>query len=249
MPPTDNPQGALSVRGGATDGAGPSRRSRGGRAARGDLLLLREQLLALGRRAEAGVADSIRAMLERDEALARRVLEADSELDGLELAVDETCGRLLALRHPVGELRFITTALKIVVDLERIGDLAVNIAGCAIELSHDAEPARMQDLARLAALCHGQIRLALAAFNTGDVRRAQQIIRNDEGVDARYHAFFNELIAFMIEDPRHIRSGNGMLFIAKHLERIADHAVNVAEMAIFLVRGRDVRHPRSRGLA
>ena len=233
------------MRGGATDAARASRR---GRAARADLLLLREQLVALGRRAEAGVADSIKATLERDEILARRVLDADKELDSLELAVDETCGRLLASRHPASELRFITTALKIVVDLERIGDLAVDIAGCAIELSQDAEPARMQDLARLAALCHGQVRLALAAFNSGDVHRAQQTIRNDENVDARYHALFNELIGLMMEDPRHIRSGNGMLFIAKHLERIADHAVNVAEMVIFLVRGRDVRHPRSRGL-
>src|SRR5258705_12867895 len=249
-PPNNSPQEPASVRGGAVETRrGPSREGRAARASRDDLVLLKEQLLALGRRVEASVAASIRATLERDSALARRVLESDREVDSLELAVDETCGRLLVSRHPVGELRFITTALKIVVDLERIGDLAVNIAGCAIELSHDAEPARMQDLARLAALCHGQVRLALAAFNTGDVRRAQQIIRNDEGVDARYHAFFNELIAFMIEDPRHIRSGNGMLFIAKHLERIADHAVNVAEMAIFLVRGRDVRHPRSRGLA
>jgi len=213
------------------------------------MVLLREQLLALGRRAEAGVAASIRATLERDSALARRVLETDRELDSLELAVDETCGRLLVSRHPAADLRFITTALKIVVDLERIGDLAVNIAGRAIELNQGAAPARLNDLARLAALCQSQVRTALAAFSSRDVHRAQQTIRSDEGVDARYHAFFNELIALMMEDPKYIRSGNGMLFIAKHLERIADHAVNVAEMVIFLVRGRDVRHPRSRGLA
>jgi len=238
------------VRGGAPEiRRGPSRPGRAARASRDDLVLLKEQLLGLGRRAEASVAASIRATLERDSALARRVLELDREVDSLELAVDETCGRLLVSRHPASELRFITTALKIVVDLERIGDLAVNIAKCAIDLGKDAAPARLQDLGRLAALCQGQVHMALAALSTRDVHRAQQIIRNDEGVDARYHAFFNELIALMMEDPKHIRSGNGMLFIAKHLERIADHAVNVAEMVIFLVRGRDVRHPRSRGLA
>jgi phosphate transport system protein len=214
-----------------------------------DLRDLREKLLAMGAKVEAHIASSVRALTERDTPLAEKVVQSDKDVNRLEIEIDDLCRRILALRQPAAsDLRLITTALKIVTDLERIGDLAVNIAGCAIDLSHDAEPARMQDLARLAALCLGQVRLALAAFNTGDVHRAQQIIRNDEGVDARYHAFFNELIAFMIEDPRHIRSGNGMLFIAKHLERIADHAVNVAEMVIFLVRGRDVRHPRSRGL-
>ena len=89
--------------------------------------------------------------------------------------------------------------------------------------------------------------MALAAFAAADVTRAQKVILNDELVDARYHALFNELIGLMMEDPANIRSGNGMLFVAKHLERIADHAVNVAEMVVFLVKGKDIRHPRSRG--
>jgi len=222
---------------------------RSGRASREDLTLLRQQFVTLGQRVEAGVAASTRATLHGDVALARRVLEADREIDRLELAVDETCARLLTLRHPAADLRFITTALKIVVDLERIGDLAVNIAGRAIELDRNPAPRRLDDLERLAGLCQAQLRAALAALEARDVQLARQTIDNDEGVDARYHAFFNELIALMMEDPKHIRSGNSLLFIAKHLERIADHAVNVAEMVIFLVRGRDVRHPRSRGLA
>src|SRR5213594_3873803 len=124
------------------------------RAYDAELEELRSKLLTLGGKVEAEIAQSMRALSERDSKLAEQVVGSDREVNLLELEVDESCRRLLALRQPAAsDLRFITTALKIVVDLERIGDLAVNIAGCAIELSHDAEPTRMQDLARLAALC------------------------------------------------------------------------------------------------
>ena len=202
----------------------------------------------MGDKVEAGIAASIRAVLERDSALARRVIDGDGDVDRLELGVDETCRRLLVSRHPAADLRFITTALKIVVDLERMGDLAVNIAERAMELAQHPPLRPVPRLSRLADLCRKQVRAALSAFVGPDVPRAQKAIVNDELVGARYRTVFNELIALMMEDPKHIRSGNSMLFVAKHLERIADHAVNVAEMTIFMVRGKDVRHPRSRGL-
>ena len=197
-----------------------------------ELKLLRQQLLTLGAKVEAGVAAAIRALLERDPALARELIYADAEVDQLELQVDETCRRLLVLRHSRIDMRFITTAVKVVVDLERIGDLAVNIARQAIDLDPIPPLRPRHDLPKLADLCQ---------------RQAQKVILNDELVDARYHSLFNELIGLMMEDPANIRSGNGMLFVAKHLERIADHAVNVAEMVVFLVKGKDIRHPRSRG--
>ena len=212
-----------------------------------ELRLLREQLLTLAAKVEAGVAAAIRALLERNPALARELIDADADVDQLELQVDETCRRLLVLRHTRIDMRFITTAVKVVVDLERIGDLAVNIARQAIDLDPIPPLRPRHDLPKLADLCQRQVRMALAAFAGGDVVRAQKVILNDELVDARYHALFNELIGLMMEDPANIRSGNGMLFVAKHLERIADHAVNVAEMVVFLVKGKDIRHPRSRG--
>jgi phosphate transport system protein len=165
----------------------------------------------------------------------------------LELEVDESCRRLLALRQPAAsDLRFITTALKIVVDLERIGDLAVNIAERAIDLNQSPPLRPVHDLTRLAQLCQSQVRKALDAFVDADPEKAQAVIKDDDLLDALYHNLFNELLALMMEDPRNIRRANSLLFVAKHLERLGDHATNVAEMVVYMVRGTDVRHPHSR---
>jgi phosphate transport system protein len=214
-----------------------------------DLALLRQQLLTLGEKVEAGVGAGLRALLEGDSALARDLIDADGEIDRLELEVDETCRRLLMVRQSASALRLITAAVKIVVDLERMGDLAVNIARRAIELNQGPPLRPSHHLWKLADLCHRQVRAALGAFIVSDVARAQKVIANDELVDARYHALFNELIGLMMEDAKNIRGGNSLLFVAKHLERIGDHAVNVAEMVIFTVKGKDIRHPRSRAVA
>src|SRR5712672_1048941 len=187
---------------------------------------LRSKLLTLGGKVEAEIAQSMRALTERDSKLAEQVVGSDREVNLLELEVDESCRRLLALRQPAAsDLRFITTALKIVVDLERIGDLAVNIAERAIDLNQSPPLRPVHDLTRLAQLCQAQVRKAL---------------------DALYHNLFNELLALMMEDPRNIRRANSLLFVAKHLERLGDHATNVAEMVVYMVRGTDVRHPHSR---
>ena len=208
---------------------------------------LRNKLLSLGGKVETEIATSVRALAERDSALAESVINADREVNRLEVEIDEVCRRLLVLRQPAAsDLRFITTALKIVVDLERIGDLAVNVAERAIDLNQSPPLKPVHDLTRLAELCQKQVRAALDAFVDGDAAKAEAVIKDDDLVDSVYHNLFNELLALMMEDPRNIRRANSLLFVAKHLERLGDHATNVAEMVIYLVRGTDVRHPGSR---
>lgn len=208
---------------------------------------LRNKLLTLGGKVETEIATSMRALAERDSTLAEQVIAQDREVNRLEVEIDEACRRLLVLRQPAAsDLRFITTALKIVVDLERIGDLAVNIAERAIDLNQSPPLKPVHDLTKLADLCQKQVRAALDAFVDGDVGKAEAVIKNDVLLDSIYHNLFNELLALMMEDPRNIRRANNLLFVAKHLERLGDHATNVAEMVIYMVRGTDVRHPGSR---
>src|SRR2546423_10189676 len=212
-----------------------------------DLEELRSKLLTLGGKVEAEIAQSMRALTERDSKLAEQVVGADREVNRLELEVDERCRRLLALRQPAAsDLRLITTALKIVVDLERMGDLAVNIAERALDLNQSPPLPPVHDLTKLAQLCQSQLRAALDAFVDGDVGKAEAVIKDDLLLDALYHKLFNDLLALMMEDPRNIRRANNLLFVAKHLERLGDHATNVAEMVVYMVRGTDVRHPHNR---
>src|SRR6266436_4177485 len=208
---------------------------------------LRSKLLTLGGKVEAEISQSMRALTERDSKLAEQVVGSDREVNRLELEVDESCRRLLALRQPAAsDLRFITTALKIVVDLERIGDLAVNIAERAMDLNQSPPLKPIHDLVKLAELGQRQVRASLDAFVEGDPAKAEAVIRNDDLLDSVYHNLVNELLGLMMEDPRNIRRANSLLFVAKHLERLGDHATNVAEMVIYMVRGTDVRHPGSR---
>ena len=210
---------------------------------------LRSKLLTLGGKVEAEISQSMRALTERDSNLAEQVVGSDREVNRLELEVDESCRRLLALRQPAAsDLRFITTALKIVVDLERIGDLAVNISERAIDLNQSPPLRPVHDLTRLAQLCQSQLRKALDSFVDADADKAEAVIKDDDLLDALYHNLFSELLALMMEDPRNIRRANSLLFVAKHLERLGDHATNVAEMVVYMVRGTDVRHPHSREL-
>ena len=215
-----------------------------------ELDALRAKLLSLGGKVESEIAISVQALIERDTKLAEEVVGADREVNRLEVEVDETCRRLLALRQPAAsDLRFITTALKIVVDLERIGDLAVNVAERAIDLNQSPPLRPLHDLVKLAELCKKQVHRALDSFVEADADKAAAVIKDDELVDAVYHTLFNELIGLMMEDSKNIRRASSLMFVAKHLERLADHATNVAEMVIFMVKGTDVRHPHSRGLA
>lgn len=214
-----------------------------------DLRSLREKLLAMGAKVEALIAQSMRAVIDRDSALAEHVMQADQDVNRLEVDIDELCRRILALRQPAAsDLRLITTALKIVTDLERIGDLAVNIAQRARELNQAPPLKPYVDAPKLAELAQQQVKRALDAFVSADAAKAVEVLEGDELVDALYLKVFNELLGYMMEDSRNIRRATALMFIAKHLERIADHATNVAEMVVYMVRGTDIRHPRSRNL-
>lgn len=227
-----------------------SARTHTDRAFEADLQRLRDKLKQMGKRVEVQIADSIQALVDRDSALCTRVIDADAEINRLELEIDTLCRKVLALRQPAAsDLRFITTALKIVTDLERVGDLAVNIAERVQDLNQVAPLADYKDIPKLANLAQGQLTRALAAFVAGDVEVSKDVMKGDDHLDALFLKVFNELLAFMMEDPRTIRRATALMFVAKHLERIGDHAVNVAEMTIFMVQGQDVRHPKSRGIS
>jgi phosphate transport system protein len=210
---------------------------------------LRDRLLEMGGKVEAAITISVRSLSERDSALAQKVIASDREVNRLEVEIDDACRRILALRQPAAsDLRFITTALKIVTDLERMGDLAVNIAERALDLNQ-APPLRpFHDLSSLAEMTEAQLKKALDAFVEQDVSRAEEVIAGDELLDAVYLKLFNELLTYMMEDSRVIRRATSIMFSAKHLERFGDHVINVAEMVIYMVRGTDIRHPGSRDL-
>jgi phosphate transport system protein len=214
-----------------------------------DLTEVRRKLLAMGARIEEQVSSAMRSLTDRDAKLAEEVKEGDPEINRMEVEIDELCRRILALRQPAAsDLRLITTALKIVTDLERIGDEAVNVAERAIELSQ-AEPLNFEvDLPRLSELAQEQVRAALDSFVTADAKAAEAVLHVDDQLDDLFVRIFNQLLGFMMEDSRVIRRATALVSVSKYLERMGDHAVNVAEMVIYMVRGTDVRHPRSRSL-
>lgn len=213
----------------------------------GELAQLRQQLLLMGAKVEEMIGGSMKALIERDGDLARRMIEADSQIDRLEMEIDDRCMRTLARRQPVAsDLRFLTMALKIVTDLERIGDLGVNISERAAELA--GEPPLNPPYVGLGAMAEEaerMLREALDSFVAGDAERARQVIESDQGVDAYYVQSFRELLTYMMEDARNIQRVSKLQAVAKYLERIGDHACNVAEMVIFMVKGKDVRHSGS----
>jgi phosphate transport system protein len=209
---------------------------------------LRDRLLEMGGKVEAAMAGAVRSLIERDAALAEKVIAQDKEVNRTEVEIDDMCRRLLALRQPAAsDLRFITTALKIVTDLERMGDLAVNVSERARDLAQSQPSRPFHDLTALADLSGSQLEKALDAFVEKNVEKAEEVIEGDDLLDAIYHRLFNDLLAYMMEDSRVIRRATSIMFAAKQLERFGDHATNVAEMVVYMVRGTDVRHPGSRG--
>ena len=207
------------------------------------LRTLKDKLLLMSHRAEKMIADSIRALVERRPSLAEEVITSDDALDQLEIEVDNLCYEILALEQPVArDLRFIATALKIVRDIERIGDIAVNIAERATELIQEPEMKRLIDLPIMAEASQRILKDSLDAFVNSDAELAEKVIRDDEFIDDCYEQIFRELLTYMMEDTKFISRALKVIFIAKHLERVGDHSANIAEMVIFLVRGQDIRH-------
>jgi phosphate transport system protein len=208
-----------------------------------ELTDIRTRLLEMGGKVEVMIADAMRSLVERNSDLARSVLAFDHQINHLEVAIDERCLEVLARRQPAGrDLRFITLALKIVTDLERIGDQCCNIGKRAIELNEEPPLKPYIDLPRMAAWTANMVKESLDAFVKGDVELAEQVCRNDQFVDDLNEQIQRELLTFMTEDPRTITRAIKINYISKCLERIADHATNVAEMVIFMVKGKDIRH-------
>jgi phosphate transport system protein len=208
-----------------------------------ELATLREQLLAMGGRAETSMKKAIRALERRDRALAAEIIRDDRLIDRLEIEVEERCVMLLALQQPLArDLRFITAALKISNDLERVGDHAVNIAGAADRLADLPLLKPLVDIPRMEELATGMLRDALDAFVRRDAAAARAVCRGDDQVDQLNQQVYRELITFMIEDPTTISRALELILVARNLERVADLATNVAEEVVFISEARIIKH-------
>ena len=215
-----------------------------------ELRLIKEKVLRLGGLVEEGITNSIKALVERDTDLAKRTIENDHVVNGLEVEIDELCLKVLALRQPAAsDLRLITTAIKIITDLERIGDMAVNVCERAVELNDEPPLKPYIDIPRMAEAAQRMLKESLDAFVNGDTDLATKVLVEDDFVDDLNRQIFRELLTFMMEDPNTISRGMKVLFISKYLERIADHATNIAEMVVFMVKGKVIRHikPQAEG--
>lgn len=207
------------------------------------LRLLKDKLLLMSHQAEQMISDAMRALTERRPSLADEVITRDDTLDKLEVEIDTLCYEILALEQPVAsDLRFIATALKIVRDIERIGDTAVNIAERARELIQEPELKKLIALPIMGQAAERILKNSLDAFVNSDADLAEKIIKEDDDIDDLYEQIFRELLTYMIEDTRNISRAIKLIFIAKHLERVGDHSANIAEMVVFMVRGQDIRH-------
>ncbi len=213
-----------------------------------ELLELREQLLVMGSHVESIIGDSIRALQERDVGLAERTIAADEVVDRMEVELDGLCLRILARRQPVAsDLRFLTLVLKVVTDLERIADLGVNVCERVLELNTEPQLKPYVDIPHMGQEVQSMLREVLDAFVAKDAEQARRIIARDQVVDALYAQVFRELLTFMMENGHNVYRATRLQSIAKYLERMADHTINLAEMVIFMVDGQDVRHSAGRG--
>jgi len=213
-----------------------------------DLKKLRDMLTEMGGIVESQVALAAEAIANRDTAAATRAVEADPQVDALEREIEQFVIRMLALRQPMaGDLRMIVAALKITGDLERIGDYAANVAKRSMVLGQYTLPFSLTGLAHMANMVQEQLKLIIDAIGSSDSDKAIEVWRSDRVVDDIYTALFRELITYMMEDPRSITPCTHLLFIAKNLERIGDHATNIAETVYYAVEGEVLPDTRPKG--
>jgi phosphate transport system protein len=206
---------------------------------------LKENLLFMGELVEKAINRAITSLGERDSELAAAVIADDDAVDNQELKIDELCLKILALRQPAArDLRFITTAIKVNYDLERIGDMAVNICERVQELNAEPQLKPYEVLPRMAELVQQMLAQSLSAFINANSDLAWQVIRLDEQVDRLNDQVFHELLDYMTRDFSTVTRATHLLLISRYLERIADHAVNIAELVIFMAQGKIVRHLR-----
>ncbi len=208
---------------------------------------VRQRLLAMGGRVEEMIGKANDALTTRAETLCSEVVGEDRDIDRLELEIDEACYSIMVRHQPAaGDLRFLIAVMKIVTDLERIGDSAVNICQSIERLNQEPPLKPYIDLPRMSELVSRMVRESLDAFVRRDAAQATAVTQADDEVDGLYRQLFRELLTFMIEDPQTVTRALHLLLIARNLERIADHATNIAEDVVYYVEGRDVRHPAQR---
>lgn len=205
---------------------------------------IRSRVLAMGGLVEQQVNNALEALMTGDNELAREVMALDEDVNDLEITIDEECIQIIALRQPTaGDLRLVAGILKTITDLERIGDESVSIAKMALNLSEKDRPKKnYRELQTLGHHVRGMLRDALDAFARFDVDQAMEVAREDQAVDSEYETIIRQLITYMMEDPRAVTRVIDMMWSARSLERIGDHAHNICEHIIYLVEGKDVRH-------
>jgi len=204
---------------------------------------LQRRLLEMAGLVESAIHFSVRSLTARDQEQAQRVLRSEATINQMEIEIDGLATRLLALHQPMaGDLRFLTAAIKINSDLERMGDLAVNIVERAMDLMGRPPMKPLVDIPKMAGLAESMVRKSLNAFVNRDPELARSVLLSDDAVDDLKDTVYQDLIHFMESDPSTVAAGVDLIFVAHNLERIADQATNIAEEVLFLVQGIDVRH-------
>ncbi|MHB8093604.1 MAG: phosphate signaling complex protein PhoU [Candidatus Aminicenantales bacterium] len=208
-----------------------------------ELKLLREKILEMASYAEESISLAIKCLKERREEYAADVMQREEKINGLEIEIDDLCMKTLALRQPMAtDLRFITSAMKISSDLERIGDQAVNIIENSVELLKYPLLKPLIDIPRMSDLAQNMVRDAINAFVVGDAQLARSVCQRDDEVDQLNDQIFRELLTYMIQDGATITRAVGLILVGRHLERIADHATNIGEDVIYMVKGQSIKH-------
>ena len=213
-----------------------------------ELNRLKSLIVDMGGMVEHQVADACEAVINRDAEAATQAVAQDPKVDAAEREIEQFVIRLLALRQPVaGDLRQIVSSLKITGDLERIGDYAANVAKRSVVLQQFALPYTLTGLSHMTRLVQENLKRVIDATGAGDSELALEVWRSDEAIDDIYNTLFRELITYMMEDPRNITPCTHMLFIAKNMERIGDHATNIAETIVYAVTGKALTDARPKG--
>ena len=208
-----------------------------------ELKTLKEKLLEMASLAEESISLAVRCLKERREDLVSDVMRGEEKINHLEIEIDELCMRLLALRQPMAtDLRFITSAMKITGDLERIGDQSVNIIERAVDLLKVPQLKPLIDIPRMADLAQNMVRDAINAFINRDDCLARDVCERDDQVDQLNHQIFRELLTYMMQDAATITRAVDLILVGRHLERIADHATNIGEDVIYMVKGKTIKH-------
>jgi phosphate transport system protein len=208
-----------------------------------ELQQLKEDLLKMAALVEEAINTAVQSLVKRDSDLAKKTFEGEDKINDMELAIDESCLKLLALRHPMAaDLRFITSAMKIITDLERMGDQAVNIAERAISLNQEPQLKPYIDIPKMAEITQSMVKDVLDAFVNQDPKLARSVCERDDLVDGLNDQVFRELLTFMMSDPQTVTRAVHLMIVCRCLERIGDHATNIAEDVIFMLDARVIKH-------